>query len=122
MRIFDYLYILATILFTVYGQLVLKWRIAKFGALPHDFFEKIKFLFFVVFDPFVFSGLVAAFLASLSWIAAMTKFDLSYAYPFVSINFILVILLSGFLLGESISIQKVLGSILIIMGITISIR
>ena len=122
MKIFDYFYIVATILFTVYGQIILKWRIAKYGVLPQDFLEKIKFLFVVLFDPFVFSGLFAAFLASLAWIAAMTKFDLSYAYPFVSLNFILVVLLSGYFLGESITVQKILGTILIIVGTTVAVR
>jgi hypothetical protein len=32
-RLFDYFYILATIAFTVYGQLMLKWRIERFGAV-----------------------------------------------------------------------------------------
>ncbi|WP_151948892.1 hypothetical protein [Aliarcobacter butzleri] len=46
-----YLYILGTILFTVYGQLVLKWRIVKYGAMPEDFIEKLVFLFKLLFDP-----------------------------------------------------------------------
>ena len=41
----NYLYIVGTIFFTVYGQLVLKWRISGYGALPELFNEKIIFLF-----------------------------------------------------------------------------
>jgi hypothetical protein len=33
-RFLDNLYIIAMIGFTVYGQHILKWRIAKFGPLP----------------------------------------------------------------------------------------
>lgn len=41
----------------------------------------IKFLF----DPFVFSGFVSAFIASIFWLIAMTKFELTLAYPFMSL-------------------------------------
>jgi hypothetical protein len=54
-RTFDYLYIAATIGFTVYGQLILKWRIAKFGPLPADSFEKLRFLFSLLLDAAIFS-------------------------------------------------------------------
>ncbi len=52
-----YLYIAGTILFTVYGQLVLKWRIVNYGAMPEDFGSKLVFLFKLLFDPYIFSGI-----------------------------------------------------------------
>jgi drug/metabolite transporter (DMT)-like permease len=121
-RLVDYLYIVATIGFTVYGQLILKWRIAKFGLLPADFFEKLKFLISLLFDPAIFSGFAAAFLASLAWMAAMTKFDLSHAYPFMSLNFVVVLLLSGWLLNEPVTFQRVLGVGLIVLGTVLAAR
>ena len=121
-RLVDYLYIFATIGFTVYGQLILKWRIAKFGSLPTDFFEKLKFLISLLFDPAIFSGFFAAFLASLAWMAAMTKFDLSHAYPFMSLNFVVVLLLSGWLLSEPVTLQKTLGIALIVFGTVVAAR
>lgn len=53
-RTLDYSYILATVCFTVYGQLIIKWRITSFPALPLDFFEKIRFLISIIFDPIIF--------------------------------------------------------------------
>lgn len=121
-RPLDYLYIVATIGFTVYGQLILKWRIAKFGPLPADTVEKLKFLISLLFDPAIFSGFAAAFLASLAWMAAMTKFDLSHAYPFMSLNFVVVLLLSGWLLSEPLTFQRVLGVGLIVLGTVVAAR
>lgn len=122
-RVIDYLYILATIAFTVYGQIIMKWRIAQIGGdLPAQMLEKAKFLIYLVFDPFIFSGLFAAFLASLSWMAAMTKFELSHAYPFMSLNFVVVLLLSGFLLNETLTVQKFAGVFLIVLGTGVASR
>lgn len=117
-----YFYILGTILFTVYGQLILKWRIEKYGSLPDLFSEKLLFLIKLLFDPFIFSGFVAAFVASLFWMAAMTKFDVSYAYPFMSGAFVLVFILSAIFFHEPVSWQKVLGLLLIVSGILITSR
>jgi len=121
-RYFDYLYIFATIGFTVYGQLILKWRISQFGSLPAESVDKLKFLLGLLFDPAIFSGFAAAFLASLAWMAAMTKFDLSHAYPFMSLNFVVVLLLSGWLLSEPMTLQKALGVGLIVIGTVVAAR
>ena len=121
-RYIDYIYIFATIFFTVYGQLILKWRISESGSLPAGFIEKIKFLILLLSDPLIFSGFAAAFLASLAWMAAMTKFELSHAYPFMSLNFIIVLLLSGWLLSEPITFLKVLGVALIVLGTVVAAR
>jgi uncharacterized membrane protein len=121
-RPLDYLYIALTIGFTVYGQLILKWRIADYGPLPVNAVEKLKFLVGLLFDPAIFSGFAAAFLASLAWMAAMTKFDLSHAYPFMSLNFVVVLLLSGWVLNEPLTLQKAIGVSLIVLGTIMAAR
>jgi len=117
-----YFYIFGTIFFTVYGQIILKWRINGVGSLPENFTDKIFFLLKLLFDPWIFSGFIAAFIASLFWMAAMTKFDISYAYPFMSSAFVLVFLLSVILFHEPISWQKIIGLLLIVAGITVTSR
>ncbi|WP_084596233.1 EamA family transporter [Pseudomonas massiliensis] len=121
-RALDYLYILATVLFTVYGQLILKWRIEQLGPLPASGMAKIKFLVLLPFDPAIFSGFAAAYLASLTWMAAMSKFELSHAYPFMSLNFVIVILFSGWLFHEPISAQKIFGIGMIVVGTIVAAR
>ena len=118
----DYSYVLLTIVFTVYGQIVLKWRMSAFGEMPFGLLNKLRFLLDLVFDPWIFSVFFAAFLASLAWMAAMTRFDLSQAYPFMSLNFVLVLLLSGWLLKEPVSVFKGIGVILIVLGTIVGAR
>jgi multidrug transporter EmrE-like cation transporter len=115
-RFRDYIYVLLTIALTVYGQLVLKWRVGQRGSFPSSTKQKIAFLMGLVFDPAVLSGFAAAFLASLAWMAAMTKFELSHAYPFMSLNFVMVLLLSAWLFHEPMTPNKLAGVALIIVG------
>lgn len=119
-RFSDYNFIIATIIFTVYGQLIIKWRMTNLDSLPEDVFSKFKTLLCVMFDPLIISGLVAAFFASLAWMAALSKFSISHAYPFMSLNFCFVLILSGILLREDITWYKVIGVIMIVLGSIIS--
>jgi multidrug transporter EmrE-like cation transporter len=115
----NYSYIFGTILFTVYGQLVIKWRISLCGSLPGPFFSKILFLLRLFSDPYILSGFISAFLASLCWMAAMTKFSLNHAYPFMGLNFMLILLFSSLLFHETITTLRVIGIILVVTGIII---
>ena len=84
--------------------------------------ERIFFLVGLVFNPWIISGLGAGFLAMLCWLAAMTKFELSYAYPFMSLAFVLVLILSALLFHESVTITKILGLMFVVAGIIIASR
>lgn len=118
----DYLFILGVILFTVYGQLVLKWQMNRAGPLPDAGSAKAAALVRMLLNPWVLSCIVAGALAMLSWMAALTRFQLTYAYPFVSLTFALVLVLSAPLFGESITISKAAGVALIILGVAVGSR
>ncbi|MEO6562287.1 MAG: EamA family transporter [Nitrosospira sp.] len=115
-------YILLTLLFTVYGQLVLKWQMGQARSMPEGGIDKILFLLQQFLNPWIMSGFLSAFLASLAWMAAMTRFDLNYAYPFMSLAFIIVMLFSVLFLNESLTLQSVLGTIMVVAGLTVIAR
>ena len=118
-----YLYIFGTLFFTVYGQIVLKWRLSGLKVvLPEGIWDKIIYLVKLIFDPFVFSGFVSAFIASLFWMAAMTKFEITTAYPFMSIAPALVFITGVLFLGETFTIGKVVGLLFIIIGIIVTVK
>ena len=114
-----YIYVACTILLTVYGQLVIKWQVAGAGAFPEATPDKLWFLAKLLVNPWIVSALGAALVASLTWMAAMTKLDLSHAYPFTSLSFVLVVLLSGWLFHEPVTLAKIAGLALIVTGIVI---
>lgn len=113
-----YFYIAGCIFFTVYGQIVLKWRMNTNLDMPDGVVAKVvRLLTLILTDPWILSGLVAAFAASLFWMLAMTRFQISYAYPFMSAAFVLVLLISVPLFGETLNAAKLCGTALIILGI-----
>ena len=110
----SYFYIFMTIALTVYGQIAIKWQVLKVGSLPEPLSEKILFLLHLLLNPWIVSALLAAFLASVFWMAAMTKLDLSHAYPFTSLAFVLVVLCSAWLFHEPLTVPKMAGLALIV--------
>lgn len=115
----SYLFVLGTVLLTVYGQLIIKWRVLEAGALPEAFGERLRFLFWLFLDPWVISALAAAVIAAALWMAAMTRLPLSHAYPMVSLAFVLVLIASGLFFQEPITPLKIAGTALIMLGIAV---
>ena len=119
-----YLYIIGTIIFTVYGQLILKWRITHLNfSLPESgLIDKLSGLIRLLFDPFIFSGFFSAFVASLFWMATMSKFQITEAYPFMSLAPAIVFLLGVWLLNETFTLGKVIGLVFIIIGTIVTVK
>ena len=117
-----HLYIALTLAFTVYGQLVLKWQIGHVSEMPADAAGKVLFLLRQFLNPWILSGFAAAVLASLAWMAAMTRFELNYAYPFMSLAFVLVMTFSVLFLGETLTVNRIAGTLLVIAGLFVITR
>lgn len=114
-----WIYVATTITLTVYGQLVIKWQVNRRGHLPGDARGKLDFYAHLLLNPWVISVLIAAFLAALSWMAAMSRLPLSQAYPFVGLSFVAVVLLSGLILGEAVTAGQIVGIVLVAVGLAV---
>lgn len=117
-----YLYIFLTIVLTAYGQLAIKWQVNLAGPMPDHGAGRIAFFTTLLLNPWVISALVAAFAAMLAWMAAMTRFELSHAYPFMAANFVLVGLGSVWLFNEPLTAPKIIGVALICVGLIVVAR
>jgi drug/metabolite transporter (DMT)-like permease len=73
-------------------------------------------------SPLVLVGLVLYGIGSLAWIAVLARMDLSYAYPFLALNFILITLVSRLALGETIPTTRWIGIVVICLGIVLIAR
>lgn len=116
------LYILATIGLTAYGQIILKWRLRQWGGFPETLIGKITFFSKVLLDPFVVSGFLSAFGASLCWILVLKRCPLNQLYPIIALNFPLTLWLSYLFLKESLPPNTLFGTFLIVLGIFIATR
>ena len=68
-----YFFIALMLALTLYGQIVIKWRVSLAGAFPADSAGQLAYVGKLLLSPWVLSGLFAAFAASVCWILALTK-------------------------------------------------
>lgn len=118
-RMVDHLYILSTVIFTVYSQLIMRWQVSLAGALPVETVGKVQFIVQLFLNPWILSGILATLFAGISWMLAMTRFEISYAYPWVGLNFVLMLIFGVLIFHESFNMTKVIGTILVVAGIVI---
>lgn len=117
-----HLLILLTLAFTVYGQLITKQQVAQLTNVPAGLSAAPYFVVQILTRPLLLSGFVSAFCAALCWMGAVSRFPLSYAYPFMSLNFVLVGILSAVLFSDTLNPPKIVGLILICLGVLATSR
>lgn len=105
----------------VAGQTALKLGVSKPGVA-----ETATGLFAIIslilHSPLVLLGLFFYGIGALAWIAVLSRLDLSVAYPFLALNFVLVTLVSRVFLGETVPPLRWLGILVIIGGILLVAR
>ncbi len=109
----------STVLLTSYGQVVLKWQAGKVQAPPFAFMQVWPDIFQLLVRPWVMSAFVAAFGASLCWMLALSKLELSRAYPFMALSFLIVSMAAVPLFGEVLTGPKLIGLAFIVAGLVI---
>jgi multidrug transporter EmrE-like cation transporter len=117
-----YLFIALMICLTFYSQVVIKWQVNQMGSMPIDTSAQLAFVARFIFQPWIISSYLAVFLASVCWMIAVRDLELSVAYPFTSISFVLILIASGLFFGESITLPKVAGVTLVMLGIFVGTR
>jgi len=119
--ILNHFYIFLSISFAVASQLIIKWKMSAFNFSDYDTMtDKFIFAFSMLLNPYIMMSLVLTLLAGVTWMIAMTKFDISYAYPFTTLGFVFVFAFSVILFNEPVSWQKIVGLGFIIIGLIIS--
>ena len=116
-----YIYIFMTSFFTVVGELIIKWRIDSISfTLTGSTLNKAQSVVALLFDKYIMLGLFSAVIAALFWMAALSKFNLSFAYPMIiALLTILTISASIIILGESLSSLQTIGVTIVVIGLVI---
>ena len=110
--------LIAVVLATL-GQILLKKGVLVTGEVTLKG-ALIKELFNLLFNPFVFSGLVFYVISAILWLSALSRTALNFVYPFTALSFVLVMLSSRTIFLENIPTMRYVGLGLICLGFLIS--
>jgi len=118
-QMFPWAMVAMTIILTSYGQLTIKWQATLFQPATSGLLSRLPAVLQLLLQPWVISAFVAAFGASLCWMLAVSRLELSKAYPFMALNFLIVCVVAVPLFGETLSTAKVVGLTTVVVGLLI---
>jgi drug/metabolite transporter (DMT)-like permease len=70
----------------------------------------------------VFFGLAIYGIGTVFWLAALSRTELSYAYPFASLSYVIMLVASWFMFDEKITLARIIGTVLICIGVLVIYR
>ncbi|OGC06567.1 hypothetical protein A2526_01700 [candidate division WOR-1 bacterium RIFOXYD2_FULL_36_8] len=109
------LLIMVSISLAVIAQLSMKHGMNEFGSFQvTQILSKIAPM---LSNPWVFTGFALFGLSSIFWLAVLSRMNLSFAYPMVSLAYVAVAFLSMILFKESVSFIRWLGIFIICFGV-----
>jgi drug/metabolite transporter (DMT)-like permease len=110
-------FILTSILLNVIGQLSFKHAMNQLGWIEFHLSKIPSIAVLLVKQPFVLLGLFSYLLSAFFWIVGLSRVELSYAYPFLSLGYLLVFFLSWWFFSENITWLRFIGTFIICIGL-----
>lgn len=111
--------ILIGVILASIGQILLKIGMNSIGPITNYAPSTVIATFS---NPHILSGLAMYGLATIFWLIALSKKDLSFVYPFIALTFIIVLILSSVILNENIGIYRIIGTIIIILSLILIMK
>ena len=122
MNILSFGLILFGVLLNALAQLLLK---AGTNAIGHFAFSRDNVLpigFKLATEPHIAGGLACYVVSVVVWIMALSRVEVSIAYPMLSIGYVVNAIAAWYLFGEALSIARLTGIGIIIIGVYIVAR
>jgi drug/metabolite transporter (DMT)-like permease len=115
-----FLIVITAICFSVSGELLLKSGMNSVGVL--SFSNLWPTLGKIFTHPRIIAGFGLFGIGAVIWLAAISRVPLSWAYPMLSIGYILILLFSAIILREQIAPLRWIGALVICVGIVLVFR
>jgi drug/metabolite transporter (DMT)-like permease len=110
--------ILLSVVLAGSGQLIFKAAMNSLGELELT----LPGLVALVTSPLLLVGLAVFFVSALLWLVALLRADLSFAVPFLSLSYVIVLTGSYTLFHEHIGPLRLVGFALIVLGLFVVAR
>lgn len=114
--------ILCGVLLNASAQLLLKEGMNRIGHFAFTWNNLWPIGLQVATNPFIIIGLSCYIFSVVFWLLVLSRADVGYAYPMVSIGYIVTALAGVLFLHETLSLQRIIGIIIIMLGVYLITR
>lgn len=102
------------------GQLCIKSGVNQIGYIEVDLSQNpVRTLYMILSTPLILVAIPLYVAGYLLWVIVLSRHNLSFAYPLLALNFVLVPLASRLLLGETVEMRQWVGIGLIMVGVVV---
>lgn len=109
--------ILVGVLLNAGAQLLLKEGMTRIGHFSFSFNNIWPIGLQVAASPFIMAGLFSYVISVLVWLLVLSRVDVSFAYPMISIGYVVTAIAAYFLLNEPLTVSRIIGTFVIIFGV-----
>ncbi|WP_346840118.1 EamA family transporter [Microbulbifer sp. SAOS-129_SWC] len=114
--------IMAGVLLNAIAQLLLKASVSEVGSIGLTIDSAWPITHRLISEPWLWLGLCCYGVSVIVWILALSRVDVSIAYPMLSIGYVVNAFMAWWLLGESLGYGKLAGIGIIIIGVIVLAR
>lgn len=111
------IYILISVVAGAAGQVLLKKGMGSMGPLTLSIDQLGSVLWRIFTNPYVLVGLAIYVSGTLFWLTALSRVELSYAYPFASLSYVVMLAASWLLFSENITPLRIIGTLIVCLGV-----
>jgi drug/metabolite transporter (DMT)-like permease len=110
--------ILGSVTLSALAQLVFKLGMSSAAVqLALNQGHSLQTIWTVAINPSVIAGFVFYGLGAIVWLLVLSRVDVSLAYPFVGLGFVLVMFLGWLVLGEQVGPVRLVGTLFVVIGV-----
>ena len=114
--------IFTSVILGVMGQLSMKHGMSGVKLTAESPFALLGGLFHAVLNIYVIGGLLFYAMSAMVWLVILSRIELSFAYPLISTGYIAVVFLSWLLFHEHVTPIRVVGTVVICLGVFLITR
>lgn len=104
---------------TVTGEVLLKIGINHVTSHVGAFSLEPRVLWATFTDWRVILGFALVFGGAIFWLGVISRVDLSFAYPLLALNYVIILIPSRVLLNEPITMMRLVGAMIIVIGVIV---
>ena len=114
--------ILFTVLSNFLSQIMLKKGMTETGKIEVSWSGIMSSAEDVLFNWYIIFGILVMIISMASHLVVLSRVEISFAYPFLGLSFVLVTVYGHFVLDEAVTIWRATGVLLICSGVAIVAR
>lgn len=122
MSAISWILVLSGVLLNAIAQLLLKAGTNSIGTFAFNANNIVPIGVKLATEPHIIGGLACYVISVVVWIMALSRVEVSVAYPMLSFGYVLNALAAWWLFGEALSIERMLGIGVIIFGVFLITR